>query len=102
MKEVKDSAMLKALQGLSDDMAGEIGSKSEELQKVSVLAKDKEGLQEGLDQAEEVVSDIPDMSEMTPEGEYEDEMVMDYDSMSLEELLEAQVKLEEAIDQKQV
>jgi len=88
MKKAKEGKMISpdkakqkmsVLDELDDMMGGEMASKMKGLKKVTVAAKDDEGLLEGLDKAEEVIEDSAEES---------DEDEKDYSEMSKEELIE--------------
>lgn len=71
--------LLKQLRKMAMDMIHEDSMGGEEdamgLQKVTVAAKDKEGLKEGLEKAEDVLEGMPEMAEAedAEEGENESE-----------------------------
>ena len=95
---MRRKAMMSALSGLSDNMAKELNMpEADEMQKVSVLAEDKEGLQEGLDKAEEVLEDMPEM----PEDDMSEDL-MDEDMMNLEDMTEAELRAQIAMMQEEL
>lgn len=71
---------MSVLDELSGMMGGEMADKLKGMKKVSVIAKDEEGLKKGLDKAEEVLEDSEEDSE-----EKEDQ---DLSELSKEELIE--------------
>lgn len=75
---VKKEAKLSALKGLRDEMSnmmqGDLGQK---MNKVVVAAKDKQGLEKGLDKAKEVLDTMPDNS---AEEQIEEETGEDVDN----------------------
>ena len=82
--------MLKNLRKMAMDMNGE-NMMGGDMQKVSVMAKDKEGLKKGLEKAEEVIENDP-MSKLkehmkeSPEMEEEEDMEEEHEEMNLEEM----------------
>ncbi len=73
MDKLAKMDMLKALRKMAMDMINEGGQDEEEmLQKVTVAAKDKEGLKKGLEKAEDVLEGMPEGE--SEEMESEDEM----------------------------
>ncbi len=70
------------IQQLMDAMGNDMGDKLKGMQKVTVMAPDAEGLEEGLEQAGEVVSEADEV--MSEEGEEESEEVAE--EMSKEEI----------------
>lgn len=75
----KAKEKMSVLDELTGMMGGEMADKLKGMKKVTVAAKDSEGLKEGLEKAEEVLEDSEEMEES------ED---MDYSEMSKEELIE--------------
>jgi len=73
----KAKEKMSVLDELSSMMGGEMADKLKGMKKVTVAAKDSEGLKAGLEKAEEVIEDSEEM---------EDEK--DYAEMSKEELIE--------------
>jgi len=73
----KAKEKMSVLDELSSMMGGEMADKLKGMKKVTVAAKDSEGLKAGLEKAEEVIEDSEEM---------EDEK--DYSEMSKEELIE--------------
>lgn len=63
--------VLKELMSMADN--GEVGSMAEGLQKVTVAAKDKSGLEKGLEKAKEVVEGMPETEEEDKEEEDKEE-----------------------------
>jgi hypothetical protein len=61
--------VLKELMSMAD--SGEVGSMAEGLQKVTVAAKDKSGLEKGLEKAKEVVEGMPEMEDEEEEDKEE-------------------------------
>jgi len=57
MKKEAKMDVLKALQKMATDMMGE------DMKKVSVMAKDNKGLEEGLDKAKEIIGDMDEEEE---------------------------------------
>jgi hypothetical protein len=57
MKEIGKKMRMKALEGLKSAMDSDM---KDGFQKVSVIAKDKKGLSEGLDKAEELLQQLPE------------------------------------------
>lgn len=97
MKEAKMSA----LGGLSDEMSKMLGEGLKGAKKVSVVAKDQEGLEEGLDKAKEMVEGS---EEMCPEcggkhegPEHESEMSLPDDLEGLEKLIQAAMSKKESL-----
>ena len=93
MKKAKEGKTISAddakqkmtvLDQLSSMMGGEMADKMKGMKKVSVMAKDDEGLKAGLEKAEEVIDD----SEDDKEDEKEEKEEKDYSSYSKEELIE--------------
>lgn len=62
------------LKDLMKDMEGMMGNdmKTRRMQKVTVMAKDKEGLKEGLDKAEDLMEDMPEKEEAVSESKEDD------------------------------
>jgi len=90
MKKAKEGKTISAddakqkmtvLDQLSSMMGGEMADKMKGMKKVSVMAKDDEGLKAGLEKAEEVIDDSED-------DEKEEKEEKDYSSYSKEELIE--------------
>lgn len=77
--------VLKELMAMADE--GEVGSLSEGLQKVTVAAKDKAGLEQGLDKAKEVLGELPEEEESDEEDKEEDQEEMSPLSLEEEETL---------------
>lgn len=94
--EAKDKKM-EVIQELMEAMGSDMGEKIKGLQKVTIAAPDKEGLEEGLEKASEIVSESDEV--MAEESEEE----IDEESMSPEEIkakiaeLQAQLPSEEAV-----
>lgn len=95
--------VLKELLGLSEEA---IRSKAKEgldgarAMKVSVLAKDKEGLKEGLEKAEEVLEgEMPEMEEESEEQEESEESPIKADSSMLEEVEEKEEEKKPEMDE---
>ena len=78
----KAKEKMSVLDELSSMMGGEMADKLKGMKKVSVMAKDDEGLKAGLEKAEEVLDDSEENEE---DSEKEDK---DYSEMSKEELIE--------------
>lgn len=73
-----------------------------QMEKVTVMAKDKEGLKEGLKKAEEVVEDLPE-KEMSLDEMSLDEMSADEmssDEMSIDEIKEKIKELQKMLEMK--
>lgn len=72
----KAKEKMSVLEELSSMMGGEMADKLKGMKKVTVAAKDDEGLKAGLEKAEEVLDE-----------KEEDEEAQDYSEMSKEELI---------------
>jgi len=86
-REAMKMAKMEILKELIQDMMKDGGeSLSDGLQKVSVMAKDKQGLEKGLDKAQEIIGqeDSPEME--SPEMESSEEMDESSDNEMLKEL----------------
>lgn len=96
--EDKKMAKLKALKSLREEMGASEKdglSKAMSMKKVSVMAPDKEKLEEGLDKAKELVEEMPE--EMSPAHAEAEEMMEeegDEEDMSLEDIEELMKELE--------
>lgn len=92
MKKLDDKEREARLEKLME-MKKEINSNlPEKMEKVTVMAEDKEALQKGLEKAEEIVEQMPeDMADMDMDESADDEMVEE-ESMSEEEI---KMKIEE-------
>lgn len=80
--------ILQALRQMASELMGE--DMEAGMKQVSVAAPDKEGLMEGMEKAEEVVEEMPEM-DMEKDESYEPGMEMEddmYGGMSREELIE--------------
>lgn len=87
MDKLAKMDMLKALRKMAMDMINEGGQDEEEmLQKVTVAAKDKEGLKKGLEKAEDVLEGMP-------EGESEEMDEMDSEESPEEDIAALEAKL---------
>lgn len=93
-KDAKLSALKNLRNEMSQMMQGNLGEK---MNKVTVAAKDKEGLKKGLEKAEEILEEKPDMEEME-EAAGED---LDND-MELGEDEEHQDKVVEGMDEEAI
>lgn len=92
MDKLAKMDMLKALRKMAMDMINEGGQDEEEmLQKVTVAAKDKEGLKKGLEKAEDVLEGMPngESEEMESEDEMDLEESPEEDIAALEAKLAA-------------
>lgn len=68
--------------------------------KVSVMAKDKEGLKEGLEKAEEVLEgEMPEMEEESEEQEESEESLIKADSSMLDEVEEKEEEKKPEMDE---
>ena len=93
LSPIEGKAKKDVLSGLSDEMGGKLGERLSGLKKVSVAAPSKEGLEEGLDKAKELLGDMPE-EESEDDGEHEmpsgemmkDEDMAQYADCSAEEL----------------
>lgn len=63
------SAKMQAIQELMQVLEGMMGEDIDSMRKVTVAAPSEEGLEEGLDKAKEIVSEMPEMEE--DEEDYE-------------------------------
>jgi hypothetical protein len=95
MSDMEKSAKMSVLKDLKQQANEALGGKLKGMKKVSVLAKDEEGLEKGLDKAKEIVGGMEEMSEESEDqeemgeeesDESEDKPGMDYSNMSEEEL----------------
>jgi hypothetical protein len=76
MSDVEKRAKMKALAEIKAFIMEQMGSELEmpqEMQKVSVMAGDKDGLMEGLDKAEDLLEQMPEKPGMEGMSEEEDE-----------------------------
>lgn len=98
-KVKKEMNTLDAEKYLSEDEASDkMDSVKEGVTGVSVMAKDKEGLEKGLDMAKKITEKMPEAEMGEEEGEKESEMVdvmEDIDSLSAEEVDMLLAKLQE-------
>lgn len=62
-KEAKMEVLMELLQMAQDAMGSQVKSGMDEMQKVSVMAPDKESLSEGLEMAQEVLPEVEEASE---------------------------------------
>jgi cbb3-type cytochrome oxidase cytochrome c subunit len=83
LSETYKNAKMSVLENLSNDMSGMLSDDVKGLKKVTVASKDAEGLKEGLDKAEELLSGSEDESEEESEEEGQE---MSSDSMGIDEL----------------
>lgn len=73
MKSEAKMSMLKDLRKMANSMMGDdLKGKMDSMKKVTVAAKDKEGLEKGLDKAKDIVSEEPEMVEDMEEAMQED------------------------------
>lgn len=90
MEKLAKMDMLKALRKMAMDMIQEGGEGEEEtLQKVTVAAKDKEGLKKGLEKAEDVLESMPEAEDESEEEESDAEESPEDEIAALEAKLEA-------------
>lgn len=86
-KEAKLSALQSLRDEMSDMMKGDLGGR---INKVTVAAKDKSGLEEGLDKAKEVLHTMPEEDESLKEdfSDPQEESETDHEegNMSVEEI----------------
>jgi hypothetical protein len=97
MDKMAKMDMLKALRKMALDMIneGDAGEEMDALQKVTVAAKDKEGLKAGLEKAEEVLEKMPGEEDDSEElAEKEDEESADEEMSEEDEIAALEAKLE--------
>lgn len=99
MDEVQKSSKLQAIRELKDSMKEMAG---ENLKKVMVASSSKEGLEEGLEKAKDVVEDLPNGEEKPEEMVSQEEQPSEEvsEELSVEQLDELIKKLEEMKQQK--
>jgi len=98
MKKEAKLSVLKELRKMASDMIG--GDLKEGMNKVTVASDSKEGLKKGLEKAEDLMEQAPDMEEELEdeEMEYEDmEEESDEDEMSPEDI---EAKIQELMEKK--
>lgn len=66
-KEIHKGVLRDLMKEMEDVMHGDISPRA--MKKVTVMAKDKAGLKEGLEKAEEVMDEMPEASEKEEESE---------------------------------
>jgi hypothetical protein len=74
-KQAKMEVLKELVQMAQEMLGGKVKSGMDEMNKVSVLADDKDGLKEGLEKAQEIVEEQPELksSEAAPEKEEAEE-----------------------------
>lgn len=101
LNPVQQDAMLKVCNEIMDDMDNVMGegleAKKGGMKKVSVVADSEEGLEEGLEKAEEVVEGEEEMV-----AESEDDEEIDFSGLSENQIDELLQKLMAAKEQKKV
>jgi len=94
LDEKKIEAKREVLEALQEMIKGEVGGKLGEMKKVTVASPTKEGLQEGLEKAEEVIEKMPKMEEMEEMEEGEKEESRDEIEEKIKELEEKLAKMD--------
>ncbi len=84
-KQAKMDVLKELMQMAMGEMKDKTGKMMGEMKKVSVMAKDKAGLEEGLDKAKDVVEDMPMGEEDDDMMEEEDDMESDEEEMMSDE-----------------
>jgi rRNA maturation endonuclease Nob1 len=84
----RKKAKMEMLQELKDSMGAMLSDNIQSLKKVTVAAPNKEGLEAGLEKAQEIVKKVPDEKE-------------DYSKMSKEELAAAIERMQGALGSKE-
>jgi len=83
LKALRQVAMELIKEKSEEGDEGEMPGMPEHLQKVSVMAKDKQGLEKGLDKAKQVLSGMPEVAE----SESDDESMESPEEQSLEDMM---------------
>jgi hypothetical protein len=85
LDDLEKNAKLSVVNALKQAMMNEMGGK---LKKVSVMAQDKKGLEEGLDKAKEILKELPDNEKEKPEDKEEKNPEHEMEESSDEEMSE--------------
>jgi len=85
LDDLEKHAKLSVVNALKQAMMDEMGGK---LKKVSVVAQDKKGLEEGLEKAKEILKELPDSEKEKPEDKEEESKEYEMEESSDEEMSE--------------